>query len=602
MNTTKNTDGGNPLDAYVPSSLTREQWRLARPVVLAAIASIPDLPVKQHKPYASRLCRFLALGNWDQTSRPDLCVLLTEKAIHILVAAGIGGVEGASRGTYQRVLRRIGRHVGAIPVRPAPVQRTPSDAARAFWLAAAAAPVPFTHIAAALRLTGRTVHGGMWTGFVDDILRVNGSSRDSLADLLAPRSVACAETDPTGTVLDVRRAARDLRSAGNIDLRVVIPIAPSPSAQPTNPGASPRRPVSPTAQAKLARAAVKRAKGAATPPAAIAQEDLPPLNEDIDVAIISYRSGLVDDATWAVIGPVVAHALRAYQPPNVRWVGQQAGNVTSFVAWVQRRNHATAKAGASLSADDLMVPGLVDQFVDGELAHRPDASRATARSTLRRVVRNLNPDDVERIGYVPIQAPYTPAECATFVRLARNQPTPDLRRALSACVALGLGAGLDGRDQREVTPADITETDLGDGVTGLVVKVRGPRPRTVAMRGEYEPLLREALALHNKSRRGKNTPLYGLSKGRKNVTSTVTSKAVTATGTGVDISAARLRSTWLLACMNAPVPLAVLLAAAGLRTARSLTDLLAYCPPASPADIAVALAAVKTPGSGGEQR
>jgi hypothetical protein len=60
----------------------------------------------------------------------------------------------------------------------------------------------------------------------------------------------------------------------------------------------------------------------------------------------------------------------------------------------------------------------------------------------------------------------------------------------------------------------------------------------------------------------------------------------------VDIEASRLRNTWLVAAMCAPVPLADLLRAAGLRTARTIGDLLPYCPDADPAVIAAALAAM----------
>jgi len=332
----------------------------------------------------------------------------------------------------------------------------------------------------------------------------------------------------------------------------------------------------------------------------VAEESLPALNADIEATIAAYRPGHFTAEQWTRIASTVRLAIRACAPTSSRWVHKQAGSVAGFVLWVDQLNRATADA--PVAASMLLEPGLVDRYLDEAMADRPAASRATARSVLRRVVRNLSGAPRERIEYAPVQAPYTPAECAAFVRLARNQPTKDLRRALSAMVALGLGAGLDGGDQREVTPADIVEIDLGDGTTGLLVHVRGPRPRTVIVRAAYEPLLREAIDAHNESRRGKHTPIYGLSKSRRNVTSTVTSKSVTATGTGVDINAARLRATWLLACMNAPVPLNALLSAAGLKSARTLTDVLAYCPPADAADLQTVRATLDAPVDRGELR
>ena len=70
--------------------------------------------------------------------------------------------------------------------------------------------------------------------------------------------------------------------------------------------------------------------------------------------------------------------------------------------------------------------------------------------------------------------------------------------------------------------------------------------------------------------------------------------AVTArSGERVAIEVNRLRATWLVAAMCAQVPLGPLLAAAGLRSARSLTDLLAHCPAPDPAEVAAALAHLK---------
>lgn len=177
-----------------------------------------------------------------------------------------------------------------------------------------------------------------------------------------------------------------------------------------------------------------------------------------------------------------------------------------------------------------------------------------------------------------------------MTRLCRNQPTATKRRQLSIVLSLSLGAGLDGRDLRGVRASDITEHVLPDGRTVLVVQVRGDRPRTVVVRTQYAALLREALAAHHQARRGKNGLLLGKDLGRRNVTGPAIDKAVTATGFDVDLSVNRLRSTWLVACLTAGVPLPALLPAAGLRSARTITDLLAYCP-APPAEQVTALLA-----------
>ena len=220
----------------------------------------------------------------------------------------------------------------------------------------------------------------------------------------------------------------------------------------------------------------------------------------------------------------------------------------------------------------------------------PDGTRATVRSVLHRALRRLAPDLAPRvISYQPVQPPYTPYECASWVRLARNQPTATYRRGMSAIVALGLGAGLAPGEQRTTSPDAIFEGVLPGGVTALFVMVGSASPRIVVVRAQYEDLLREALELHRKAGRKSSDPLYGLSKTRRNVTGPVTQRAKTALGTGVELNPARLRSTWLVAVMSADVPLGALLRASGLRTARTLVDLVKYCPQPDEAVVAAIL-------------
>jgi hypothetical protein len=65
------------------------------------------------------------------------------------------------------------------------------------------------------------------------------------------------------------------------------------------------------------------------------------------------------------------------------------------------------------------------------------------------------------------------------------------------------------------------------------------------------------------------------------------------------LDAARLRSTWLVACMSAPVPLGALLSSSGLRSARTLVDLIKYCPEPDEAQVVAALRAIGTSDLGG---
>jgi hypothetical protein len=118
------------------------------------------------------------------------------------------------------------------------------------------------------------------------------------------------------------------------------------------------------------------------------------------------------------------------------------------------------------------------------------------------------------------------------------------------------------------------------------------------VRSAYAPLVREGLAAHDATHRGVHAPLLGVRGSTKSITNPVKALAVTAqAGVSVDVDATRLRSTWLLACMTSAVPLGALLQAAGLRSARTLTDLLPYCPPPDPAAVDAALAYLRTPAT-----
>lgn len=321
--------------------------------------------------------------------------------------------------------------------------------------------------------------------------------------------------------------------------------------------------------------------------------DLSTLDPGVAEAIVSYRPKRVPAGRWASMAAVCRRLVASYGPASVQAAGNVGSMVAGFVEWAAARPGRPSPT-IPVGLEELLEVGLVDAY-DAHLAAGgvPDGSRATRRSVLRRAVRSL--DATERpapIAYQPVAGPYSPAECAAFVRLARHQPSPARRRELSLVVGLGLGSGLDGRDLRHVARDSFVDVDLGETTPGLAVTVAGgDRPRSVVVRRAYEPLVREALASHDAARRGRTASVLGRSQSRRNITTPVLEHAVTArAGETVSIEVNRLRATWLVAAMCAPIPLGVLLAAAGLRSARSLCDLLSHCPAPAPAVVAAALA------------
>ena len=126
--------------------------------------------------------------------------------------------------------------------------------------------------------------------------------------------------------------------------------------------------------------------------------------------------------------------------------------LVGFLCWARERP-ARLDPNAPLALEELLETGprsLIDAY--DEQLHAggvADSSRATRRAVLRRVLRSLDPSAATtRIAYQPVAGPYSAAECAALVRLARHQPSEPRRRELSFVIGLGLGAGLDGRDLR----------------------------------------------------------------------------------------------------------------------------------------------------------
>src|SRR5216683_2001757 len=118
-------------------------------------------------------------------------------------------------------------------------------------------------------------------------------------------------------------------------------------------------------------------------------------------------------------------------------------------------------------------------------------ARRTLRTNLRfigrRVVPQFYPADVP-LPRERAKTPYSPAEIAGYLALADAQPTAARRMRAAGLVALGAGAGLIRGDLREVRGSDVAGRS-----GGVVVTVRGARPRTVPVLARYQgPLLAAA--------------------------------------------------------------------------------------------------------------
>ena len=214
-------------------------------------------------------------------------------------------------------------------------------------------------------------------------------------------------------------------------------------------------------------------------------------------------------------------------------------------------------------------PDTVERFV----AALPgsDASRSTYRSVLRRIGPLLTCKAPWEPRTAPLSrrhvaVPYTAEELALLSSDACQQPTVGQRRAAGALIALGAGAGLDGRWCTRVRAEDV----LVDAV--VLIRVGDPAARLVPVLARWE-----AAVLDLAKTAGGEYLVGGYSTSR-NRASALTASLVVPPG-HPKLSCARLRSTWLLSHLIAGTRLPELASAAGLQGITVLSDLLANVPP-----------------------
>ncbi len=218
----------------------------------------------------------------------------------------------------------------------------------------------------------------------------------------------------------------------------------------------------------------------------------------------------------------------------------------------------------------LLHPSVIERFT-AHAPHLTGVTRRTLRTNLRfiarRVVPQLHPADAP-LPRERAKAPCTPAEIGGYLALGAAQPTAARRMRATGLVCLGAGAGLIRAGLRHVRGADIA---CRSG--GVIVTVRGRRPRVVPVLARYhEPLLESA------GFAGEQLVTGGTDPARHNITSPLASAL--AGGTGLPrLEGSRLRATWLADCAQM-LGLATFLHAAGISCSQRLGDITAALDPA----------------------
>jgi integrase len=288
---------------------------------------------------------------------------------------------------------------------------------------------------------------------------------------------------------------------------------------------------------------------------------------------------------------LVAGYIGSWQPSSVPALAAGFARAVAGRAAPGRRERAKNLLWAAARLADFAI-GLGLEPVPAVLLHPPvierfaayapgltGVTRRTLRTNLRFLARAVVPQLCPADAPLPrerAKPPYSPAEIDGYLALPGAQPTAARRMRAAGLVCLGAGAGLIRSDLRLVRGSDIV---CRSG--GVVVQVRGRRPRTVPVLGRYHQCLLASAAFA-----GTGLVTGGTDPDRGNITNPVVSAL--AGGTGLPrLDTSRLRATWLADCAER-LGLATFMRAAGITCNQRLGDIIATLQPGGEAE-AVAL-------------
>jgi hypothetical protein len=244
-----------------------------------------------------------------------------------------------------------------------------------------------------------------------------------------------------------------------------------------------------------------------------------------------------------------------------------------------------ASLGLDLVPAVVFHPSVIERFArcaPGLSGAARRTLRTNQRFIARRVVPQLYPADVP-LPRERSKVPYTAAEIGGFLALADAQPAMERRMRAAGLVCLGAGAGLIRGDLR-----DARGTDVACRSGGVLVQVRGPRPRAVPVLDRYHGRLLAAAAFA-----GTGLICGGADPGRRNITNPLISALDG--GSGLPrLDTSRLRATWLAGCAQ-QLGLATFMHAAGISCSQRLGDLIAGLEPAGEAEAVRLLGAACRP-------
>ena len=303
-------------------------------------------------------------------------------------------------------------------------------------------------------------------------------------------------------------------------------------------------------------------QGRSSPHAVRALKDGWPADAEVSKWLSSYRPKKVRSEVWD--GPLAAFVVKEAGRLVV-----ELDTMKRFVRVLSRIGAWCVDNGIPLDVETVLDPDTIERFLLLGAAGEPDSTLSTWRGELRRIGPALTRSapwepPIKGFSRKTLPAPYSEREVRLILRDAAHQSTPLKSRSTLAIVALGLGAGLDGRWNCKIKGTEV-EADEG----GLVVNVPGPLPRTVPIRDCFSETVRSF------AEEAGDGPFVGRLTNDLNAPNEITRNAVIDQNR-VLLQSGRLRSTWLVAQLNAGTHIAVVTGAAGMTRIDTLRDLMEF--------------------------
>lgn len=568
------------IDSYASRILRPAAWSVAARAVRQVVRAADPKTTSEARGLLAAACCFLNGPNgWMHDEAPNFAALLTDEAIR----KHLDTLNSNTARVRRSQLRTLAAAANGESIeRFTPVRRIPLDPR--VWAIYRYFPGANVAVlgAAFIALTGAGLSAYRLDGLIEYETYISNAPATS------------AGTVEPSTAIEVARVVPN--QAVNKEAESRTTPANTTSSRAARPAAKPK-----TKTARIAFDRANRAafKAATAPPQLAPEPDIAALDEEVQKRINTYQPKfLTDRVAWPRIEKLTRRLAVGYQPTSPRVAGHACAVIRKFLMWVlehplasdqdQKPSNANPAGeetpALELRATDLLGKDLVDAYIKVRLAAGDASSTAgSARAILNKAIASLTVAPLKkRLTATPIQPPYSPDECDELVEFALNQPSTARGRSAAFILGLGLGAGLSAADMRYVRVKHIKTHTIQAG-TYLTVTVPAPAkaPRTVVIRNQYKELVEFAI----NAATSPEAFLVGTKPDRANVTPHGDREMVAASGVRIRYSVERLRTTWLFAMMNAPIPLPALLRAAGLKTARTLADLLPLCPTPEPAEL-----------------